>query len=230
MAAAASLLSSSACTFFRRLPSAPHVFRSARFQRFNKLRRFSPAAMSTASGLKEAPANNPGLHTEIDPATKGYFMQQTMLRVKDPKVSLDFYSRVMGMSLLKRLDFAEMKFSLYFLGYEDVSSAPADHIERTNWTFRQKATLELTHNWGTESDSEFKGYHNGNSDPRGFGHIGVAVDDVYKACERFERLGVEFVKKPNDGSIKGIAFIKDPDGYWIEIFDQNIGTVTASAS
>ncbi|GJN12148.1 hypothetical protein PR202_ga30403 [Eleusine coracana subsp. coracana] len=228
MAAAASLLSSSACTFFRRLPSAPHVFRSARFQRFNKLRRFSPAAMSTASGLKEAPANNPGLHTEMDPATKGYFMQQTvlfmtrlfrhMLRVKDPKVSLDFYSRVMGMSLLKRLDFAEMKFSLYFLGYEDVSSAPADHIERTNWTFRQKATLELTHNWGTESDSEFKG------------HIGVAVDDVYKACERFERLGVEFVKKPNDGSIKGIAFIKDPDGYWIEIFDQNIGTVTASAS
>lgn len=186
--------------------------------------------MSTASGPKEEPANNPGLHTEIDSATKGYFLQQTMLRVKDPKVSLDFYSRVMGMSLLKRLDFAELKFSLYFLGYEDVSSAPADHIERTNWTFRQKATLELTHNWGTESDPEFKGYHNGNMEPRGFGHIGVAVDDVYKACERFERLGVEFVKKPDDGSIKGIAFIKDPDGYWIEIFDQNIGALTASAS
>ncbi|KAI5592921.1 hypothetical protein BDE02_04G184000 [Populus trichocarpa] len=51
------------------------------------------------------------------------------------------------------------------------------------------------------------------------GNIGVTVDDTYKACERFERLGVEFVKKPNDGKMKGIAFIKDPDGYWTEIFD-----------
>ncbi|KAL6650451.1 hypothetical protein ACP70R_009376 [Stipagrostis hirtigluma subsp. patula] len=230
-AAAASLLSPSAGAFFRGLSSAPHcASRFAHFKKFDLARRFSPAAMSTSSGPKEAPANNPGLQTEIDPATKGYFLQQTMLRVKDPKVSLDFYSRVMGMSLLKRLDFAELKFSLYFLGYEDVTSAPADHIERTNWTFRQKATLELTHNWGTENDPEFKGYHNGNSDPRGFGHIGVTVDDVYKACERFERLGVEFVKKPDAGSIKGIAFIKDPDGYWIEIFDHTIGTVTASAS
>ncbi|KAG8085074.1 hypothetical protein GUJ93_ZPchr0010g8035 [Zizania palustris] len=125
------------------------------------------------------------------------------------------------MSLLKRLDFPEMKFSLYFLGYENVASAPADPVKRTEWTFGQKATLELTHNWGTENDPEFKGYHNGNSDPRGFGHIGITVDDVYKACERFEHLGVEFVKKPDDGKMKGIAFIKDPDGYWIEIFDLN---------
>ncbi|KAG0525164.1 hypothetical protein BDA96_06G032100 [Sorghum bicolor] len=213
--AAASLLSPS-CALFRRLPCASHIS-SSHFKRFDRVRRFSPAAMSTFSGPKEAPANNPGLQTE-------------MLRVKDPKVSLDFYSRVMGMSLLKRLDFEEMKFSLYFLGYEDVTSAPDNHIKRTEWTFRQKATLELTHNWGTENDPEFKGYHNGNSDPRGFGHIGVTVDDVHKACERFERLGVEFVKKPDDGKIKGIAFIKDPDGYWIEIFDHTIGTVTSSAS
>jgi len=227
--AAPSLLST-ACSYLRRHPAGPHLSHSARFKRFDRVRQFSPAAMSTPSGPKEAPGNNPGLHTEIDPATKGYFLQQTMLRVKDPKVSLDFYSRVMGMSLLKRLDFEELKFSLYFLGYEDVASAPADHIKRTEWTFRQKATLELTHNWGTESDPEFKGYHNGNSDPRGFGHIGVTVDDVYKACERFERLGVDFVKKPDDGKIKGIAFLKDPDGYWIEIFDHTIGTVTASVS
>ncbi|WVZ84199.1 hypothetical protein U9M48_031254 [Paspalum notatum var. saurae] len=228
--AAASLLSSSAFfASFRRLASVPQISRYAHFKGLDRIRRF-PAAMSTSSAPKEAPANNPGLHTEIDPATKGYFLQQTMLRVKDPKVSLDFYTRVMGMSLLKRLDFEELKFSLYFLGYEDVTSAPADRIKRTEWTFRQKATLELTHNWGTENDPEFKGYHNGNSDPRGFGHIGVTVDDVYRACERFERLGVEFVKKPNDGKIKGIAFIKDPDGYWIEIFDHTIGTVSASAS
>ncbi|OIW08548.1 hypothetical protein TanjilG_03224 [Lupinus angustifolius] len=167
----------------------------------------------------ESPSNNPGLHTTQDDATKGYIMQQTMFRIKDPKVSLDFYSRVLGMSLLKRLDFPEMKFSLYFLGYENTAEAPSDPVDRTIWTFSQKATIELTHNWGTESDPEFKGYHNGNSEPRGFGHIGVTVDDTYKACERFQNLGVEFVKKPDDGKMKGLAFIKDPDGYWIEIFD-----------
>ncbi|XP_057782601.1 lactoylglutathione lyase isoform X2 [Salvia miltiorrhiza] len=180
---------------------------------------------------KESADNNPGLQASLDEATKGYFLQQTMLRVKDPKVSLDFYSRILGMSLLKRLDFEELKFTLYFLGYEDTSSAPSDPIERTTWTFSQKATLELTHNWGTESDPEFKGHHNGNSEPRGFGHIGITVDDVYKACKRFESLGVEFVKKPDDGKIKDIAFIKDPDGYWIEIFDtKTIAKTTSKAA
>ncbi|RDX99520.1 Lactoylglutathione lyase, partial [Mucuna pruriens] len=181
----------------------------------NRLRLFSMAAEP-----KESPANNPGLHATPDEATKGYFVQQTMYRIKDPKVSLDFYSRVLGMSLLKRLDFPEMKFSLYFMGYEDTTSAPSNPVDRTVWTFAQKATIELTHNWGTESDPEFKGHHNGNSEPRGFGHIGITVDDTYKACERFQNLGVEFVKKPEDGKMKGIAFIKDPDGYWIEIFDR----------
>ncbi|XP_059659307.1 lactoylglutathione lyase isoform X4 [Cornus florida] len=189
-----------------------------------------------ASDSKESASNNPGLHTSPDGATKGYIMQQTMYRIKDPKVSLDFYSRVLGMSLLKRLDFPEMKFSLYFMGYEklfffmqfqDPASAPSNSVDRTVWTFGRKATIELTHNWGTESDPDFKGYHNGNSEPRGFGHIGITVDDTYKACDRFERLGVEFVKKPDDGKMKGIAFIKDPDGYWIEIFDlKRIGNVT----
>ncbi|XVF05740.1 hypothetical protein REPUB_Repub05bG0198200 [Reevesia pubescens] len=179
-----------------------------------------------SSDSKESAANNPGLQTTRDEATKGYFMQQTMFRIKDPKVSLDFYSRVLGMSLLKRIDFPELKFSLYFLGYEDVSQAPSDPIDRTVWTFGRPATIELTHNWGTESDPEFKGYHNGNSEPRGFGHIGITVDDTIKACERFARLGVEFVKRLDEGKMKGIAFIKDPDGYWIEIFDLNtIGEV-----
>ncbi|KAJ3679893.1 hypothetical protein LUZ60_016171 [Juncus effusus] len=225
MAAASSLLGA----YLLRLSSSQFCSRStplsSQIKRFDRFRSFSTMAS------KESASNNPGLHSDVDEATKGYFMQQTMFRIKDPKISLDFYSRVLGMSLLKRLDFPEMKFSLYFLGYENVSSAPMDPVQRTTWTFGQKATLELTHNWGTESDAEFKGYHNGNSDPRGFGHIGITVDDVYKACERFESLGVEFVKKPEDGKMKGIAFIKDPDGYWIEIFDlKKIGEVCSNAT
>ncbi|BFI24879.1 lactoylglutathione lyase [Marchantia polymorpha subsp. ruderalis] len=172
-----------------------------------------------SSEINESAAKNPGLCESPDEATKGYFIQQTMYRIQDPKVSLDFYTRILGMTLLKKLDFPEMKFSLYFVGYEDPASIPTDPAERMAYTFSSKATLELTHNWGTESDENFKGHHNGNSEPRGYGHIGITVDDTYKACERFEKMGVKFVKKPDDGKMKGLAFIQDPDGYWIEIFD-----------
>ncbi|CAI9768540.1 unnamed protein product [Fraxinus pennsylvanica] len=179
---------------------------------------------------KESASNNPGLHTSPDEETRGFFLQQTNFRVKDPKVSLDFYSRVMGMSLLKRLDLSDYKLTIYLLGYEDTSSAPNDPIERTNWTFGQKAVLELAHEWGTENDPDFRGYHTGNSEPLGYGHIGITVHDVNKACKRFESLNVEFVKKPNDG-MKNIAFIKDPDGYWIEIFDtKTVGKAVAQAA
>lgn len=164
--------------------------------------------------------------TEPDENTRGFTFQQTMIRVKDPKVSLDFYTRVMGMRLLQKYHFPEMKFSLYFLGFEEASAIPEDADERTKWLCAQKAALELTHNWGTENDPDLK-YHNGNSEPKGFGHIGFTVPDVDKACERFEKLGVKFVKKPNDGKMKGIAFVEDPDGYWIEILNgENLLSVT----
>ncbi|CAI5493687.1 unnamed protein product, partial [Closterium sp. Naga37s-1] len=179
------------------------------------------AATAAAAVEKESASNNPGLVEDVDPATSKYIMQQTMYRIKDPKASLHFYSSVLGMRLLKRLDFPEAKFSLYFMGYEQPEEIPKTEEERVKWLFTRKATIELTHNWGTESDPDFKGYHNGNSDPRGWGHIGVMVDDVYSACERFEKLGVEFVKRPDEGRMKGLAFIKDPDGYWIEILDSH---------
>ncbi|NXB06869.1 LGUL lyase, partial [Cnemophilus loriae] len=176
------------------------------------------AAPAELSGLTDEAAY--GACSEPDASTKDFMFQQTMLRVKDPKKSLDFYTRVLGMTLLQKFDFPTMKFSLYFLGYEDKNDIPKDKAERTPWTFSRKATLELTHNWGTEND-ESQSYHNGNSDPRGFGHIGIAVPDVYKACKRFEELGVKFVKKPDDGKMKGLAFVQDPDGYWIEILNPN---------
>ena len=147
--------------------------------------------------------------------TSGYVMNQTMLRVRDPAVTTAFYRDVLGMTLLDRYDFPDMKFSLYFMGYPG-SAVPTDAAVRAQWVFEQPALLEFTHNWGTETESATP-YHNGNSDPRGFGHIGVSVPDVDAACARFETLGVEFVKRPNDGAMKGLAFIKDPDGYWIEI-------------
>ncbi len=158
------------------------------------------------------------------PETEGFVFNQTMVRIKEPERSLKFYRDVMGMTLLKKLDFPEMEFSLYFMGYvrpED-GPIPDDPTARTEYTFEQKALLELTHNWGTENDEAFDGYHNGNNDPRGYGHIGMSVPDVYRACERFEELGVEFVKRPDDGKMKGIAFIKDPDGYWIEILEARV--------
>lgn len=152
-----------------------------------------------------------------DDSTKDFIMQQTMYRIKDPRKTLPFYTGVLGMKLLQKIDIAPLKFTLYFVGYESPNDIPSDNVERTKWALSRKATIELTHNWGSEDDPDCN-YHNGNSDPRGFGHIGIHVNDVDKACERFEQLGVEFVKKPNDGKMKGIAFIKDPDGYWIEIF------------
>lgn len=156
-----------------------------------------------------------------NPDTKEFIFNQTMIRVRDADVSVDFYANVLGMTLVKRLDFPDMKFTLFYMGYirpED-DDIPDDNVERTAYTFRQKALLELTHNWGTESDDNFGGYHNGNDDPRGFGHIGLSVPDVDKACKRFDTLGVEYVKRPDEGSMKGLAFIKDPDGYWIEILE-----------
>ncbi|KAG7295121.1 Lactoylglutathione lyase [Plutella xylostella] len=153
-----------------------------------------------------------------DPNTKDFLFQQTMYRIKDPRKSLPFYTGVLGMTLLQQLHFPEMKFSLFFMGYENPSDIPKDEAERKKWAMSRKATLELTYNWGTESDDST--YHNGNSEPRGFGHIGLLVADVNTACDRFEQLGVKFIKKPNDGKMKGLAFIQDPDGYWIEIFDQ----------
>ena len=73
-----------------------------------------------------------------------FIFQQTMLRIKDPKLSLDFYTRIIGMRLLSKLDFPEMKFTLYFVGFEKAEDLPTDEEERKRWTFDQKAALQLS--------------------------------------------------------------------------------------
>ncbi|CAF2077614.1 unnamed protein product [Rotaria magnacalcarata] len=85
--------------------------------------------------------------------------------------------------------------------------------------------LELCHNWGTELPSSgFEGYKSGNEpEHKGFGHICVFVDDLHKACDRFTKLGVQFKKRPEDGQMRHIAFILDPDRYWIEIIQKSAG-------
>mmetsp|Transcript_88622 Transcript_88622/g.177189 ORF Transcript_88622/g.177189 Transcript_88622/m.177189 type:complete len:382 (-) Transcript_88622:170-1315(-) len=154
-----------------------------------------------------------------------YKMTQTMLRVKDPKASLKFYTEVLGMDLLWSHDFPEWKFSLYFVGYcaepRGGKVPPPDQCsaERRAWAMEQPAAIELTHNWGTEDDPSFKHANGNDEDTRGFGHFGIVVPDVYSACERFKRLGVAFRKEPDAGGMKGLAFIQDPDGYSIEILN-----------
>ena len=99
-------------------------------------------------------------------ATSGFVMNQTMLRIRDPEISVAFYRDVLGMTLLDRYDFEAMNFSLYFMGY----LAPGERIpenagERAQWVFGRPALVELTHNWGTEADPAFAGYHDGNAQP-----------------------------------------------------------------
>ncbi|GAB7363398.1 hypothetical protein MBLNU230_g3675t1 [Neophaeotheca triangularis] len=144
--------------------------------------------------------------TETDLST--YRMNHTMIRVKDIETSLKFYQETMGMTLIRTSENPSAGFNLYFLRYgpkpSDGSTAPFEGI------------LELTYNYGTEKQ-EGKVYHNGNDEPQGFGHVAVAVDDLEKACERFESKGVDWKKRLTDGRMKNVAFVLDPDGYWIEV-------------
>jgi lactoylglutathione lyase len=121
----------------------------------------------------------------------------TMLRVGDLERSLRFYTEVLGMRLLRRKDYPEGKFTLAFVGYGDETDT---------------AVIELTYNWGVEK------YELGNA----FGHIAVAVDDAYKACEEVKRRGGKVTREagPMKHGTTVIAFIEDPDSYKIELIER----------
>ena len=121
----------------------------------------------------------------------------TMLRVGDLQRSIDFYTRVLGMQLLRTSENPEYKYTLAFVGY---GSNP-DHAE-----------LELTYNWGTTD------YEMGTA----YGHIALGVADAYAACEKIRVAGGKVTREP--GPVKGgttvIAFVTDPDGYKVELIQR----------
>eukprot|EP00618_Florenciella_parvula_P019506 CAMPEP_0119474356 /NCGR_PEP_ID=MMETSP1344-20130328/5635_1 /TAXON_ID=236787 /ORGANISM="Florenciella parvula, Strain CCMP2471" /LENGTH=215 /DNA_ID=CAMNT_0007507623 /DNA_START=90 /DNA_END=737 /DNA_ORIENTATION=- len=166
---------------------------------------------------------------ERDDATKDYVMQQVMVRVKDPKASLDFYCKTLGFNLIMYREFPQWEFNVYFVAPIDPSLIPGTPEEQWAVCMNTPGCVELTWNYGSETE-EGRVYNTGNSDATGssdgekvrggFGHLGITVPDVYEACQRFQDLGCEFSKTPNGGGMKGLAFVKDPDGYLIEILPQ----------
>ena len=122
----------------------------------------------------------------------------TMLRVGNLQRSIDFYTQVLGMKLLRTTDRPEQKYSLAFVGYE---GNPA------------QAEIELTYNYGVES------YELGTA----YGHIALGVADAYATCEQIRAQGGQVTREP--GPVKGgttvIAFVTDPDGYKIELIQRD---------
>lgn len=144
---------------------------------------------------------------------------QSMLRIVDVEKSLKFYTEVMGMTLIDSFDFPQWKFSLYFLttlpeGTEYTLTPGTQAAHDYLWTY-EGVTIELTHNH--EMPEDFKGYHSGNEEKDGFGHVAFCCDDVYDATDKLVKAGVSFKKKPDEGRMKGIAFAYDPDGYCVRL-------------
>ncbi len=118
----------------------------------------------------------------------------TMIRTGNLDRSIEFYTQVLGMSLLRRKDYPDGKFTLAFIGYGD---------ERAN------TVIELTYNWGVDR------YEIGT----GFGHIAIEVEDVYQACAEIKARGGRVIREagPMNAGTTIIAFVADPDGYQIEL-------------
>uniref|UniRef100_A0A7S1XFI5 lactoylglutathione lyase n=1 Tax=Compsopogon caeruleus TaxID=31354 RepID=A0A7S1XFI5_9RHOD len=149
---------------------------------------------------------------------------QTMVRVKDPVKTEDFYVNKLGMRRLASLDFPDSKESTYLFAYSDEEGPdPASsNPEKSAWlSSRPYPMVECRHRWRTESDEGFA-YHNGNSDPRGFGHMGLTINDIHEACANLEEAGVKIVRKPGPfKDVGSIAFCADPDNYWIELIERD---------
>ncbi|EOD55088.1 lactoylglutathione lyase [Aeromonas molluscorum] len=118
----------------------------------------------------------------------------TMLRVGDLQRSIDFYTRVLGMTLLRKSENSQYKYTLAFVGYGDE---------------KDEAVIELTYNWGVSE------YELGSA----YGHIALEADDIYATCEALRAAGAKITREPGPvmGGSTVIAFVEDPDGYKIEL-------------
>ena len=118
----------------------------------------------------------------------------TMIRSGNLDRSIEFYTQVLGMTLLRRKDYPDGKFTLAFVGYGEEAN---------------NTVIELTYNWGVDS------YELGN----GFGHLALEVDDVYAACAEIKNKGGKVIREagPMNAGATIIAFVADPDGYQIEL-------------
>ena len=139
------------------------------------------------------------MNNKTDSALTGSRLLHTMIRVRDLERSINFYTKLLGMRLLRQNDYPTGKFSLAFLGYgneEDTS------------------VIELTYNWDQEED-----YDIGN----GFGHLAISVADAYAACEKLVDAGANVPRPagPMKGGTTVIAFVEDPDGYKIELIQRS---------
>ncbi len=128
-----------------------------------------------------------------------YRLLHTMIRVKDLNKSVEFYSQHLGMKVLRKKDFPGGKFTNVFMGYGEESN---------------NTVLELTYNW-----DQVEEYTHGS----GFGHLAVAVPNIYQACEKMGEDGVSIPRPPGPmkHSTTVIAFIEDPDGYKIELIERD---------
>ncbi|MDO6776890.1 lactoylglutathione lyase [Shewanella sp. 3_MG-2023] len=126
----------------------------------------------------------------------------TMIRVGNLDRSIEFYTQVMGMKLLRKSENEQYQYTLAFVGFGDESTG--------------QAVVELTYNWGTES------YDLGT----GFGHLAIGEDDIYARCEAIAAAGANITRAPGPvaGGSTEIAFVEDPDGYKIELIQMKSAT------
>ena len=120
-----------------------------------------------------------------------------MIRIADPDQSLKFYIDNLGMTLAEKLEFREQRFTLYFIQYEGAEAG---------------SQIELTHNWDT-TDPYDKG--------TGYGHMAIGVDDLAKTVDDLRAAGVPILREPGPviGGTAKIAFVSDPDGYKVELIE-----------
>lgn len=153
--------------------------------------------------------------------TQNFAFAHTMLRVKDLDKSLKFYCDVLGMSIIRLNHYEKGKFSLCFLAHlTPDEKIPEEESALKTWLATRRGVLELTHNWGSEKQEDFH-YKTGNQENDGYGHIAISVPDFEQAITWLDENKIPFKKRPEEGSMRDIAFVYDPDGYWVEIIKQH---------